>query len=160
MTSTSVLRHDRILSRALILAVQRGDVARNVITLVDRPTQRPRPPAGASARSRCRCPSWPTCTGTRPHSSASVCWPAPSGTTRTSASPAPTVGRLTRTDHDDWTRLLKSAGVRLYDGRHTAATLLLSEDVHPRVVMDRLDHSQMPALAREAADRMGPAAGR
>ncbi len=56
--------------------------------------------------------------------------------------------------------------VRLHDGRHTAATLLLSEGVHPRVVMELLGHSQMrttmdiyshvmPALAREAADRMG-----
>ncbi|WP_222272664.1 tyrosine-type recombinase/integrase [Modestobacter marinus] len=73
-----------------------------------------------------------------------------------------------KTDHDDWTRLLRSAGVRhvrLHDGRHTAATLLLSENVHPRVVMELLGHSQMrttmdiyshvmPALAREAADRM------
>ena len=47
---------------------------------------------------------------------------------------------------DDWTRLLKSAGVRhvrLHDGRHTAATLLLSENVHPRVVMELPGHSQM-----------------
>src|SRR5215210_3861878 len=54
----------------------------------------------------------------------------------------------------------------LHDDRHTAATLLLSENVHPRVVMELLGHSQMrttmdiyshvmPALAREAADRMG-----
>ena len=74
-----------------------------------------------------------------------------------------------KTDYDDWTRLLQRAGVRharLHDGRHTAATLLLSENVHPRVVMELLGHSQMrttmdiyshvmPALAREAADRMG-----
>ncbi len=74
-----------------------------------------------------------------------------------------------KTDYDDWTRLLQQAGVRhvrLHDGRHTAATLLLSENVHPRVVMELLGHSQMrttmdiyshlmPALAREAADRMG-----
>ena len=73
-----------------------------------------------------------------------------------------------RTDYDDWARLLQQAGVRhvrLHDGRHTAATLLLSENVHPRVVMELLGHSQMrttmdiyshvmPALAREAADRM------
>ena len=56
--------------------------------------------------------------------------------------------------------------VRLHNGRHTAATVLLSEKVHPRVVMELLGHSQMrttmdiyshvmPALAREAADRMG-----
>jgi hypothetical protein len=74
-----------------------------------------------------------------------------------------------KTDYDDWTRLLRAAGVRhvrLHDGRHTAATVLLSENVHPRVVMELLGHSQMrttmdtysrviPALAREAADRMG-----
>jgi len=73
-----------------------------------------------------------------------------------------------RADYDDWCDLLKRAGVRhvrLHDGRHTAATLLLGEGVHPRVVMDLLGHSQMrttmdiyshvmPALAREAADRM------
>ena len=74
-----------------------------------------------------------------------------------------------KTDYDDWCALLQRAGVRhvrLHDGRHTAATLLLSEGVHPRVVMELLGHSQMrttmdiyshvmPALAREAADRMG-----
>jgi integrase len=41
-----------------------------------------------------------------------------------------------KADHDDWTRLLQKAGirhVRLHDGRHPAATLLLSENVHPRV---------------------------
>jgi integrase len=73
-----------------------------------------------------------------------------------------------RADYDDWCDLLKRAGVRhvrLHDGRHTAATLLLGEGVHPRIVMELLGHSQMrttmdiyshvmPALAREAADRM------
>ena len=51
-----------------------------------------------------------------------------------------------KTDHDDWTRLLKAAGVqhvRLHDGRHTAATLLLSENVHPRVVRQLVGHSQI-----------------
>ncbi|MCW2901032.1 MAG: Integrase [Streptosporangiaceae bacterium] len=74
-----------------------------------------------------------------------------------------------KTDYDDWTRLLQQAGfrhVRLHDGRQTAATLLLTENVHPRVVMELLGHSQIrttldiythviPALARDAADRMG-----
>ena len=73
-----------------------------------------------------------------------------------------------RTNHDVGTRLLLKAGVRhvrLHDGRHTAATLLLSGTVHPRVVLEPLDHSRMrttmdiyshvmPALAREAAHRM------
>ena len=58
--------------------------------------------------------------------------------------------------------------VRLYDGRHMAATLLLTEGVHPRVVMEVVSHAQMrtttdtysrvmPALGRDAADRMGNA---
>ncbi len=73
------------------------------------------------------------------------------------------------TDYDAWKALLRKADVRdvrLHDGRHTAATLLLTAGVHPRVVMDLLGHSQMrtttdtyqhvmPALAQEAADRMG-----
>jgi hypothetical protein len=73
-----------------------------------------------------------------------------------------------KTDYDDWTRLLQQAGVghvRLHDGRHTAATRLRRENVHPRVVMELLGHIQMrttmyiyshvmPALAREAADQM------
>jgi integrase len=44
-----------------------------------------------------------------------------------------------KSDYDDWCRLLERAGVRhvrLHDGPHTAATLLLSEGVHPRVVME------------------------
>jgi integrase len=76
-----------------------------------------------------------------------------------------------RVDWTAWKALLREAGVRdvrLHDGRHTAATLLLSEGVHPRVVMELLGHAQMrtttdtyshvlPALAREAAERMGAA---
>jgi integrase len=71
-------------------------------------------------------------------------------------------------DYEAWIRLLNRAKVRqirLHDGRHTAATLLLTAGVHPRVVMELLGHSQMrtttdiyshvmPALAKEAADRM------
>lgn len=76
-----------------------------------------------------------------------------------------------RSDWRAWKSLLREAGlreVRLHDMRHTAATLLLSAGVHPRVVMELLGHSQMrtttdtyshvlPALAQEAADRMGDA---
>jgi integrase len=74
-----------------------------------------------------------------------------------------------KSDYDDWRA---SAAVRRRPPRPsarrlpTAATLLQSENVHPRVVMELLGHSQMrttmdiyshvmPALAREAADRMG-----
>ncbi|WP_217640788.1 tyrosine-type recombinase/integrase [Blastococcus tunisiensis] len=76
-----------------------------------------------------------------------------------------------KSDWHNWKALLREAGVRevrLHDGRHTAATLLLSEGVHPRVVMEVLGHAQMrtttdtyshvmPALGRDAADRMGNA---
>ena len=74
-------------------------------------------------------------------------------------------------DHREWQALLKAAGVpraRLHDARHTAATLLLSQGVSARVVMEILGHSQitltlgtyshvMPELARDAADRMAAA---
>jgi len=76
-----------------------------------------------------------------------------------------------KSDWRSWKVLLREADVRvvrLHDGRHTAATLLLSEGVHPRVVMEVLGHAQMrtttdtyshvmPALGRDAADRMGSA---
>lgn len=76
-----------------------------------------------------------------------------------------------KSDWQAWKALLQEAGVRnvrLHDGRHTAATLLLSEGVHPRVVMEVLGHAQMrtttdtyrhvmPALGRDAANRMGNA---
>ncbi len=76
-----------------------------------------------------------------------------------------------RNDYRAWVKLLRTAKVRrirLHDGRHTAATLLLAEGVHPRVVMELLGHSAMrtttdtyshvmPALAQQAADIMGAA---
>ena len=76
-----------------------------------------------------------------------------------------------KADWTAWRAVLAAAEVRpvrLHDARHTAATLLLSAGVHPRVVMELLGHSQMrtttdtyshvmPALAREAADQMGTA---
>jgi len=65
-------------------------------------------------------------------------------------------------------RLLAQAGlpdVRFHDLRHTAATLLLLEGVHPKVVQERMGHSQiamtldtyshlLPSMDREAADRL------
>jgi integrase len=74
-------------------------------------------------------------------------------------------------DWQSWKKLLVSAEVRdarLHDARHTAATLLLQQGVHARVVMQILGHSQIgltlgtyshvvPELATEAAQRMGTA---
>lgn len=74
-----------------------------------------------------------------------------------------------RADHRQWQELLERAGVgpaRLHDARHTAATLLLTQGVPARVVMELLGHSQItltlgtythvvPEMARDAAERMG-----
>ena len=57
------------------------------------------------------------------------------------------------------------ARIRLHDLRHTAATLLLAQGVHPRLVMELLGHSPIavtmntyshvvPELRKETADRM------
>jgi integrase len=46
----------------------------------------------------------------------------------------------------DFRPLLKAAGlplIRFHDLRHTAATLLLGQGVHPKIVQERLGHSQI-----------------
>lgn len=64
--------------------------------------------------------------------------------------------------------LLRAAGVpkiRFHDLRHTAATLLLLQGVHPKVVQERLGHATisitldtyshvLPSLQREAAEKL------
>ncbi|HMN63200.1 MAG TPA: site-specific integrase, partial [Anaerolinea sp.] len=64
--------------------------------------------------------------------------------------------------------LLKTAGLpnlRSHDLRHTAATIMLQENVHPKVVQERLGHSDisltlntyshvMPGMQEEAADKI------
>lgn len=69
--------------------------------------------------------------------------------------------------------LLKEADlpeIRFHDLRHTCASLLLVQGVHPRVVMDILGHSQIsltmdtyshviPSLQREAIEGMDRALG-
>lgn len=45
-----------------------------------------------------------------------------------------------------WTRICKQAGVkpiRLHDARHTHASLLLKQGVHPKIVQERLGHSSI-----------------
>ena len=65
-------------------------------------------------------------------------------------------------------RLLAKAGlpdIRFHDLRHTSATLLLAQGVHPKVVQERLGHSNisvtldiyshvLPDLQKEAADQL------
>jgi integrase len=67
-------------------------------------------------------------------------------------------------------RAAELPALRLHDLRHTTATLLLTQGVHPRVVMETLGHSQvsltldtyshvLPGLQAEAAKRMDDAIG-
>jgi integrase len=71
--------------------------------------------------------------------------------------------------HSYWFKpLLKRAGlpdIRFHDLRHTSATLLLSAGVHPKIVQERLGHSQisitldtyshvLPTMQREAAEKL------
>jgi integrase len=76
-----------------------------------------------------------------------------------------------RRDWSQWKELLHTAGVRdarLHDARHTAATLLMTQGVPPRVAMQVLGHSQIsltlgtyshvvPELAHAAAESMSAA---
>jgi integrase len=73
-----------------------------------------------------------------------------------------------RNDYREFKKVLARAGlpsVRLHDLRHTAASLLLAQNVPARVVMEILGHSQIaltmntyshvaPEVSREAADRI------
>jgi integrase len=80
------------------------------------------------------------------------------------------VGGPLRRSHfhfDEFKPLLKKAklpNIRFHDLRHTSATLLLSQGVHPKVVQERLGHSQisvtldtyshvLPTMQREAAGK-------
>src|SRR3954469_12495998 len=239
----SVLRHHRILSRALTVAVQRGHVPRNVAALVDPPPQRASDLATALDLDEARAvleaattvrnsARWTVALalGLRQSEALALQWkdidllnstlsvrrsihrvrgglvyeePKTRRSQRTLELPLPLVAMLhehkaaqlgeqmlagsdwndedlvfaqangrpidKKADYDAWTALLDKAGVRhvrLHDGRHSAATLLLTENVHPRAVMELLGHSQirttldiythvMPALARAADHRGG-----
>jgi integrase len=246
LSSASILRVHRVLSRALRVASQRGKVARNVATLVDPPAVK-RPETAlplsatearqviAAAQTHRNSARWTVAlaVGLRQSEALGLRWadvdlekgalsvrrglhrvggqglvyeePKADRSRRTVALPAQLVEALRAhraaqleeriaagpvwQDHDlvfaqpngrpierksdwrSWKALLREADVRevrLHDARHTAATLLLSEGVHPRVVMEVLGHAQMrtttdtyshvmPALGRDAADRMGSA---
>jgi integrase len=82
--------------------------------------------------------------------------------------------RLSNLRRDSFLPILKKAqlpAVRLYDLRHTCATLLLLADVPAKVVSERLGHSSitltldtyshvLPTMQRKAADLMGQILGR
>jgi hypothetical protein len=70
--------------------------------------------------------------------------------------------------------LIRRAGlerIRFHDLRHTAATLMLSRGIHPKVVSEMMGHSQIsttldlyshvtPTMQREAAEAMEALVGR
>jgi len=70
--------------------------------------------------------------------------------------------------YHNFKRLLKEAGlpdVRFHDLRHTAATLMLQQGIHPKVVQERLGHSDismtlntyshvLPVMQDEAAEKL------
>jgi integrase len=72
---------------------------------------------------------------------------------------------------DDFKRILRKANlpdIRFHDLRHSAASLLLALNTHPRVVMELLGHSQIsltmntyshvvPDLLRETVGKLGAA---
>ena len=75
----------------------------------------------------------------------------------------------------DYKKLLRKAELpttlRFHDLRHSAATLLLTQGVHPRAIMELLGHSSitvtmnvyghvLPAMMRDAADKMDSLLGR
>lgn len=82
-----------------------------------------------------------------------------------------TGGPISRDDDwRDWKALLRAAGVRdarLHDARHTAATLLLEQGVHVRVVQEILGHARVTTTerythvaspqVRDASQRIGEA---
>lgn len=75
---------------------------------------------------------------------------------------------------DQLKMLLKEAGlpdIRFHDLRHSAATLLLSEGVHPKVVQELLGHSNismtmdvyshvLPSMLKDAISRLNSALGK
>ena len=70
--------------------------------------------------------------------------------------------------YHNFKRLLKKAelpDIRFHDLRHTAATLMLQQGVHPKVVQERLGHSDismtlntyshvLPVMQDEAAEKL------
>jgi integrase len=68
----------------------------------------------------------------------------------------------------EFKEILRRAGlpdIRFHDLRHTAATLMLKEGIHPKIVQERLGHAQifvtmdtyshvLPAMQEEAAKKM------
>ena len=70
--------------------------------------------------------------------------------------------------YEDFWKLLRRIGlpaIRFHDLRHTAATLMLQQGVHPKIVQERLRHADismtlnpyshvLPSMQKEAAEKL------
>ena len=70
--------------------------------------------------------------------------------------------------YEDFRKLLKKIGlpvIRFHDLRHTAATLMLQQGIHPKIVQERLGHADismtlntyshvLPSMQEEAAEKL------
>ena len=88
-----------------------------------------------------------------------------SGLVFTSTIGTPLDERNVRRAFEDLLSAAKLPKIRIHDLRHTCATLLLAQGIHPKVVQETLGHSQisltmdtyshvLPHLGKEAADKM------
>jgi len=73
-----------------------------------------------------------------------------------------------RNMYEDFRKLLKKIGlpvIRFHDLRHTAATLMLQQGIHPKIVQERLGHADismtlntyshvLPSMQEEAAEKL------
>lgn len=53
---------------------------------------------------------------------------------------------LPNTVTHNWTKLVRRSGlsgIRLHDARHTHASLMLKQGIHPKIVQERLGHSSI-----------------
>ena len=81
---------------------------------------------------------------------------------------------LPNTITHNWIKLVRRAGlsgIRLHDARHTHATIMLKQGIHPKIVQERLGHSSIqitldtyshvaPGLQRAAANKFDELFGR
>ncbi|HLZ07240.1 MAG TPA: site-specific integrase, partial [Chloroflexota bacterium] len=80
-------------------------------------------------------------------------------------------GNLVRRSFEPLLKTAKLPRIRFHDLRHTAATLLLSQGTHPKVVQERLGHATiamtldvyshlLPSMQRDAATSLDGLLGR
>jgi integrase len=133
----------------LVFGEPKSDKARRSVTL---------PPLTVTALKRHRTQQ------KREQLKAGAAW-KPSGLVFTSSIGTPLDDRNVRRAFHDLLTAAKLPTIRIHDLRHTCATLLLAQGVHPKVVQEILGHSQisltldtyshvLPHVGQEAAQQM------